>query len=156
MLFFNRWLFKYYVINLNLNEQAIDRKKKKELLKDRWILHISVVTLTILSINQNQHDWQAAEGHMRTHQDSRSMSFTVSGGSLVISTTPVGCCSQISQWAPRVLLVKTGNRAWSTEWDPSTRSPRNLNRFRSAGWAACALSACKCELVIFDLFIVGL
>lgn len=83
--------------------------------------------VTIMGIKRNWHDWRAAERNLRTQRADRSIRFTVSCGSPVISSTPVCCRAELSQRAPRVLLVQTGSRGWSAGPDPSARSRWNLN-----------------------------
>lgn len=91
-------------------------------------LTIRLSCVAILSVKQSQHDWQAVECNASTPWAGRSIRFTVSCGSLVISATPVDCCAVTSQWAPRALLVQTGSRGWSAGWEPSTGSQWNLSQ----------------------------
>lgn len=93
-----------------------------------WIVESWASIVAIMSIKQSQHDWRAAECNVRTQHADRYIRFTVSCGSLLISTTSVCCSAELSQWAPRVLFVQTGSRGTLGGRHASQRSQWNFSQ----------------------------
>lgn len=90
-------------------------------------LRMKLKSCTGTGIKQNKHDFRDVESNPRTQPADRSIRFKVSYGSLMISATPVCYYAELSQWAPRVLLVQTGSRACWTGCGLAARSQWNLN-----------------------------